>query len=208
MISLSDPPPPPPQRALYTMEDIAIDIMDCRLTPKKKEDFDDDALLVTPSTSASSSPSLPSSTPPPAPPPPVAMSAIDARGGIRFGGMGRLASVPASSFGRDEVDGEDDEGDAPSSSSTSSSSSGGGWRIPASRKSMRTRNPIRAIVDPIMAAEMARSSDDGESTTAAPRKDQISLAVSGSCISISLSLSRVRSVSPSIHPSSLVAPYS
>jgi hypothetical protein len=75
---------------------------------------------------------------------------------------------------------------------------------------MRTRNPIRAIVDPIMAAEMARGGDDDEYPTTTARKDQISLAVSG-CISpyLSLSLSRVsRCHHPSIHPSSLVAPVS
>ena len=197
------------------MEDILIDIMDYRPSPKKEKsksvDDDDDnddvtALTgapVTPSTSASSSPSLPSSTPPPTPPPPIAMAAI-ARG-IRFGG---------SSFGRDEVDDDEEEDDEEGGASPSTPPSSSGWRIPASRKSMRTRNPIRAIVDPIMAAEMARGGDDGEYSTTTARKDQISLAVSG-CISPSLSLSLASvgwchhpSIHPSIYPSSLVAPVS
>ena len=158
------------------MEDILIEIMDYRPTPKK-EDFDDDddddddddvtaptGATVTPPTSASSSPSLPSTSSPSTPPPTMMMmmmAAIAPRS-IRLGGLGRLASVPASS-----------------------SSSSCLWRIPASRKSLRTRNPIRAIVDPIMAAEMARSDmidgDDDKSTTTTTTagKDQISLAVSG-----------------------------
>ena len=221
-INLSDIPPPPPARALYTMEDILIDIMDYRPSPKKEksksddDDDDDDVTAlngapVTPSTSASSSPSLPSSTPPPTPPPPVAMAAaIARRGSIRFGGMmgRRLASsVPA------EEEDDEEEGASPLTSPSSSSS---GWRIPASRKSMRTRNPIRAIVDPIMAAEMARGGDDDEYPTTTARKDQISLAVSG-CISPYQSLSTYiasvgrchhPSIHPSIHPPSLVAPVS
>ena len=225
-INLSDIPPPPPARALYTMEDILIDIMDYRPSTKKEksksksdddddddDDVDDDVTAltgapVTPSTSASSSPSLPSSTPPPTPPPPIARAAaIARRGSIRSGRMmGRLASsVPAE---------EEDDEEGGASPSTSSSSSG--WRIPASRKSMRTRNPIRAIVDPIMAAEMARGGDDDEYPTTTARKDQISLAVSG-CISPYQSLSTYiasvgrchhPSIHPSIHPPSLVAPVS
>lgn len=46
----------------------------------------------------------------------------------------------------------------------------GGWRtMPASKKAQRTLNPIRAIMDPIMATAQ-KSRDDG--------KSQISLAVS------------------------------
>lgn len=51
-----------------------------------------------------------------------------------------------------------------------SSSDGGGWKtMLASKKAQRTLNPIRAIMDPIMATAPTRR-DDG--------KSQISLAVS------------------------------
>lgn len=51
-----------------------------------------------------------------------------------------------------------------------SSNDDGGWRtMPASKKAQRTLNPIRAIMDPIMATAQ-KSRDDG--------KSQISLAVS------------------------------
>ena len=46
--------------------------------------------------------------------------------------------------------------------------------LPASLKSQRTRNPIRAIVDPIVASAGKTNRDDG--------KDLISLAVSADCI--------------------------
>ncbi len=58
------------------------------------------------------------------------------------------------------------------------------WNIPASKKSLRTRNPIRAIVDPIMAAAAASSaakvasSDTSDNNDLGGGKDQISLAVS------------------------------
>lgn len=44
------------------------------------------------------------------------------------------------------------------------------WTCPASEKSLRTTNPIRAIVDPIVASTLGQERDDG--------KDHISLAVS------------------------------
>jgi hypothetical protein len=51
-----------------------------------------------------------------------------------------------------------------------SSDDGGGWKtMPASKKAQRTCNPIRAIMDPIMATAQT-SREDG--------KSQISLAVS------------------------------
>ena len=57
------------------------------------------------------------------------------------------------------------------------------WNIPASKKSLRTRNPIRAIVDPIMAAAASSaakvaSSDTSDNNDLGGGKDQISLAVS------------------------------
>jgi hypothetical protein len=140
----------------------------------------DDAL--TPSTSASTSPSLPPDSPPSASPPPAMLGG----GCIRYERrrlLGRLASVPASySFQCEDDDDADDDDDETSSWSSSHKC----WKIPASRKSHRTRNPIRAIVDPIMAAEQARMrrdardgndcDNDNDATTAG--KDQISLAVS------------------------------
>lgn len=45
-----------------------------------------------------------------------------------------------------------------------------GWSCPASQKSLRTTNPIRAIVDPIVASSLGKERDDG--------KEHISLAVS------------------------------
>lgn len=48
------------------------------------------------------------------------------------------------------------------------------WKCPASEKSLRTTNPIRAIVDPIVASLAGeKERDDG--------KDHISLAVSIYC---------------------------
>ena len=44
------------------------------------------------------------------------------------------------------------------------------WVCPASEKSLRTTNPIRAIVDPIVASSLGHERKDG--------KDHISLAVS------------------------------
>ena len=46
------------------------------------------------------------------------------------------------------------------------------WVAPASRKSLRTYNPIRSIVDPIMATSIKCGKERGDG------KDQISLAVS------------------------------
>ena len=46
------------------------------------------------------------------------------------------------------------------------------WVAPASKKSLRTHNPIRAIVDPIMASSIKSGVERGDG------KDQISLAVS------------------------------
>jgi len=44
------------------------------------------------------------------------------------------------------------------------------WTCPASEKSLRTTNPIRAIVDPIVASTLGQERSDG--------KNHISLAVS------------------------------
>jgi hypothetical protein len=57
------------------------------------------------------------------------------------------------------------------------------WNIPASKKSLRTRNPIRAIVDPIMAAAASSAAKVASSGTSDNNdhgggEDQISLAVS------------------------------
>ena len=46
------------------------------------------------------------------------------------------------------------------------------WVAPPSKKSLRTHNPIRAIVDPIMASSIKCGKERGDG------KDQISLAVS------------------------------
>lgn len=43
------------------------------------------------------------------------------------------------------------------------------WMCPASQKSIRTINPIRAIVDPIVASTLGKEREDG--------KEHISLAV-------------------------------
>lgn len=59
------------------------------------------------------------------------------------------------------------------------------WEVPASKKSLRTRNPIRAIVDPIMAAAASSSASatkeelsSSADTCKDDVKEQISLAVS------------------------------
>ena len=46
------------------------------------------------------------------------------------------------------------------------------WTVPASSKSRRTHNPIRAVVDPIVASSVKSGRERGDG------KDQISLAVS------------------------------
>jgi tyrosine aminotransferase len=80
--------------------------------------------------------------------------------------------------GVDVVPGLDDlqllnDDSTPASSSRSSSTSPGVIAMaPASRKSLRTHNPIRAIVDPIMAHSIKCGKERGDG------KDQISLAVS------------------------------
>jgi len=68
-----------------------------------------------------------------------------------------------------------------------SSNDDGGWRtmLPASKKAQRTLNPIRAIMDPIMATAQ-KSRDDG--------KSQISLAVSALYVYIRLGVYEFRHV--------------
>jgi hypothetical protein len=140
---------------------------------------------LTPSTTASHSPFLPPSNTPMSSPPPKMLGGGGGEGGectIRYEGrrhlLDRLGSVPSSYF----LHGNDD--DEEEASSCSSSSSFRKWRIPASKKSQRTRNPIRAIVDPIMAAEQSRMRGDGGGNAdggTTVEKDQISLAVSPRC---------------------------
>jgi len=127
----------------------------------------------TPATSATSSPSLPPATPPPNDDP------FD---------FERLNS---------NIDDDYDDCDRPAATTsttiavsthtsiiTNNDQSGTNslWRVPASRKSLRTRNPIRAIVDPIMAAAAAAATKEAPSASSdnngSSAKDQISLAVS------------------------------
>ena len=137
----------------------------------------------TPATSTSSSPSLPSSTPPP--------------DDVHFF-FGHLNDDE--NYIIDDV-----IGTTPTSINSSAIQSSSSccqvddeqatikslWRVPASKKSLRTRNPIRAIIDPIMAAastassvknckgegEIANQQDDDDDDDDGG-KDQISLAVS------------------------------
>ena len=58
------------------------------------------------------------------------------------------------------------------------------WVAPASMKSLRTHNPIRAIVDPIMSSSLKSGKERGDG------KDQISLAVSLKSVSITITFSQ------------------
>ena len=132
-----------------------------------------DTAAATPATSATSSPSLPPSTPP--------------QNDVRF------------KFEHLNTNIDDDYDDCVRPAVTTSttitvstqtsiitnndeSSINSLWRVPASQKSLRTRNPIRAIVDPIMAAAAAATMTEAPSASSnnngSSAKDQISLAVS------------------------------
>ncbi len=139
--------------------------------PFTKDTSEVDSIMA-PATSATSSPSLPPSTPPP--------------DDVRFD-FERLNS---------NIDDDYDHCHMPaattstaitvsthSSNTTNNDESSTNWRVPASRKSLRTRNPIRAIVDPIMAAAAAAAATNEASSASSDNngsgaKDQISLAVS------------------------------
>ena len=83
---------------------------------------------------------------------------------------GRAITVTTSPDASISKDGTAD-GRSSNDNHSSSISSTSSWpTLPASVKSQRTRNPIRAIVDPIVAAAGQANRDDG--------KDLISLAVS------------------------------
>jgi len=141
----------------------------------------------TPSTSASSSPSLPPSTPPP--------------------DDGRFIFEHLSNNISDDLNGYGQASTtttattitlSPSHTSTTANAmtapstttinindeiaTSSVWKVPASKKSLRTRNPIRAIVDPIMAAAASSATKEELSSSADSCKDdvkeQISLAVS------------------------------
>jgi hypothetical protein len=119
-----------------------------------KADNDDESATtadVTPLTSASSSPSLGPSFSTPS-------SLDDSDLGYRLGDEATKSTMTmVNSAGNGAVISSDD---------------GGGWKtMPASKKAQRTCNPIRAIMDPIMATAQT-SREDG--------KSQISLAVSAS----------------------------
>ena len=114
-----------------------------------KADNDDESAStvdVTPLTSAASSPSLGPSFSTPS-------SLDDSDLGYRLGDEATMTMVHNAGNG-----------------AVISSDDGGGWKtMPASKKAQRTCNPIRAIMDPIMATAQT-SREDG--------KSQISLAVS------------------------------
>ncbi|KAL9186669.1 hypothetical protein ACHAXT_005907 [Thalassiosira profunda] len=100
----------------------------------------------TPTTSASSSPSLP-----PASPPAVDLPPCFAQ--LHGTAASSVSSAPDDASGCKGVKEEK------------------AWTAPASRKSLRTHNPIRALVDPIMASSIESGKERGDG------KDQISLAL-------------------------------
>jgi len=100
---------------------------------------------VTPSTSASSSPALSSSTPPHDVNVPSCFEQLNGTLSASF----PPTTITTATLQDNEVS----------------------WVAPASRKSLRTHNPIRAIVDPIMANSIKSGEERGDG------KDQISLAL-------------------------------
>ncbi|KAL7544221.1 hypothetical protein ACHAWF_007600 [Thalassiosira exigua] len=132
------------------------DLADFVVVPN--DEFDDDAkkdATATKLLATSSSPSLVSSFPPPevegaefldlaAPAPSASPSPLS----------------PASSIAADACD-------APSASDVAPE----GWDVPASSKSRRTHNPIRAVVDPVASGSIKCGKERGDG------KDQISLAL-------------------------------
>ena len=114
----------------------------------KKDNSDDRTASSTPATSTSSSPRLQPSTP-----------------GIHFSGFALQLNDAITTVELEESSSDD-------IAASSSSSRSAVIASPASQKSLRTHNPIRAIVDPIMAHSIKCGKERGDG------KDQISLAVS------------------------------
>ena len=112
------------------------------------KNIDQEGVNITPATSTSSSPALP---------PSLAPTDVDDEP-LKLTSLDTASSI--------SVESDADIGDTTNSSPLSS------WVAPASSKSLRTHNPIRAIVDPIMANSIKCGKERGDG------KDQISLAVS------------------------------
>ena len=147
----------------------------------KKADNADDDDCVTPLTSASTSPSLgPSISTKPSSSSlgdysPGCLRSLHEEGDLGSDPGRHLLEDEASTTTTTTTDTVDDGQEAGDVVATMiSPGGGGGWRtMPASRKARRTRNPIRAIMDPIMAD--ARTTGGGRRHDG---KGQISLAVS------------------------------
>ena len=125
-------------------------IMDLSTVHNKK----DGATTNTPATSASSSPALSSTTP-----------------NEDFVNEMCFEELNVSSI-KEEIPIHDDDDDDDNNNGANEEKRHRSWVAPASKKSLRTHNPIRAIVDPIMASSIKSGVERGDG------KDQISLAVS------------------------------
>ena len=123
-------------------------IMDLSTVHNKK----DGATTNTPATSASSSPALSSTTP-----------------NEDFVNEMCFEELNVSSSKEEIIHDYDDDDN---NNGTNEEKRHSSWVAPASKKSLRTHNPIRAIVDPIMASSIKSGVERGDG------KDQISLAVS------------------------------
>ena len=123
-------------------------IMDLSTVHNKK----DGATTNTPATSASSSPALSSTTP-----------------NEDFVNEMFFQELNVSSSKEEIIHDYDDDDN---NNGTNEEKRHSSWVAPASKKSLRTHNPIRAIVDPIMASSIKSGVERGDG------KDQISLAVS------------------------------
>ena len=130
-----------------------MDLSEVHMMKNKK----DSATTNTPTTSASSSPALSSTTP--------NEDAVNEMCFEELNVSSCKEKIPIHDYNDDD---DDDNNNGPNEETRHSSC----WVAPASKKSLRTHNPIRAIVDPIMASSIKSGVERGDG------KDQISLAVS------------------------------